>query len=461
MYSQKSKSLKGTQAQAQLKSKTHSAFVNNSTKAQEDRLIQAKIKSNSTVQLQKNKTGLPDQLKSGAENLSGYSLDHVKVHYNSSKPATVQAHAYAQGSNIHLASGQEKHLPHETWHVVQQMQGRVKPTTSVGGMAVNDSVNLETEADIMGGKAIQMKVRVYNDKSKLQFEDNRPESVTKKKIQRKLMKSNSLNCENKYTNTNEASFSTIQRVATPDLAASNANRGYINANGFPDVTNQLNFYNNYLDQQLLAFQANTGITNPAVGTPLDLAASGLYRFTERIIEQADGFWAEISEASRLAQKPRATVPMAGPIPMSIPGLGIPGVNPDIIVEKAMAGVTGREMKSVNGALTSDVTGAINDAEGQLAGFAGLNTAKIIIKIMHQTNRWPGVVGGHGNPVTRTTDAALEAAIDAKLNTMALPTITNIVIENVNVNYTSPGGGAPSQIDVRATGVNGAWNSQVL
>ncbi|VAW58367.1 hypothetical protein MNBD_GAMMA11-1060 [hydrothermal vent metagenome] len=63
------------------------------------------------VQKTRNNTGLPDTLKSGMENLSGKSLDHVKVHYNSSRPASVQAHAYAQGNDIHLASGQEKHLP--------------------------------------------------------------------------------------------------------------------------------------------------------------------------------------------------------------------------------------------------------------------------------------------------------------------------------------------------------------
>ena len=102
-----------------------------------------------------NNTGLPDKLKSGMENLTGLSLDHVRVHYNSPKPATVQAHAYAQGSNIHLASGQEKHLPHELGHVVQQMQGRVEPTISVGGMAVNDNATLEHEATAMGSKALQ------------------------------------------------------------------------------------------------------------------------------------------------------------------------------------------------------------------------------------------------------------------------------------------------------------------
>lgn len=108
-----------------------------------------------TVQRQPNKTGLPDNLKSGMENLSGMSLDNVRVHYNSAKPAAVQAHAYAQGSDIHLASGQEKHLPHELGHVVQQAQGRVSATTSVAGMAVNDSPALEHEADVLGGKALQ------------------------------------------------------------------------------------------------------------------------------------------------------------------------------------------------------------------------------------------------------------------------------------------------------------------
>lgn len=55
-----------------------------------------------------NKTGLPDSLKTGIENLSGYSMDDVRVHYNSSKPAQLQAHAYAQGSDIHLGPVEDK-----------------------------------------------------------------------------------------------------------------------------------------------------------------------------------------------------------------------------------------------------------------------------------------------------------------------------------------------------------------
>ncbi|HXU93948.1 MAG TPA: DUF4157 domain-containing protein [Gallionella sp.] len=101
-----------------------------------------------------NHTGLPDNLKSGIENLSGMSMDHVKVHYNSSQPAQLNALAYAQGSDIHVAPGQEQHLPHEAWHVVQQAQGRVKPTAQMkGGVPVNDDSGLEQEADAMGAKA--------------------------------------------------------------------------------------------------------------------------------------------------------------------------------------------------------------------------------------------------------------------------------------------------------------------
>jgi hypothetical protein len=94
-------------------------------------------------------TGLPDDLKTGIEQLSGYSLDEVSVHYNSSEPARLNALAYAQGTDIHLAPGQEEHLPHEAWHVVQQMQGRVEPMLQLNGdILINDDKGLEREADL-------------------------------------------------------------------------------------------------------------------------------------------------------------------------------------------------------------------------------------------------------------------------------------------------------------------------
>jgi Domain of unknown function (DUF4157) len=102
-----------------------------------------------------NNTGMPNQLKAGIESLSGMNMDHVKVHYNSTQPAQLNAHAYAQGSEIHVAPGQEQHLPHEAWHVVQQAQGRVRPTMQMKtGVPVNDDVGLETEADVMGARAL-------------------------------------------------------------------------------------------------------------------------------------------------------------------------------------------------------------------------------------------------------------------------------------------------------------------
>lgn len=105
------------------------------------------------IEFRKNNTGLPDNLKSEVEALSGFSLDNVRVHYNSPKPAHMNANAYTQGTEIHVAPGQESSLPHEAWHVVQQMQGRVKPTLKMNGVNVNNDPSLEREADVLGAKA--------------------------------------------------------------------------------------------------------------------------------------------------------------------------------------------------------------------------------------------------------------------------------------------------------------------
>jgi hypothetical protein len=149
--------------------------------AEEEELLQGKfstaqLKAEEEEPLQKkdNNTGLPDNLKSGVENLSGHSMDDVKVHYNSSQPNQLNAHAYAQGTDIHVAPGQEKHLPHEAWHVVQQKQGRVKPTMQMKGKVnVNDDKGLENEADVMGAKALQMH-NSYNGKlTNMSIEKNR------------------------------------------------------------------------------------------------------------------------------------------------------------------------------------------------------------------------------------------------------------------------------------------------
>jgi hypothetical protein len=100
-----------------------------------------------------NRAGLPSNLKIGIENLSGMAMDDVHVHYNSSKPTRMRALAYTRGTEIHVGPGQEKHLPHEAWHVAQQKQGRVKPTLQAMGGAINDDTQLEREADVMGERA--------------------------------------------------------------------------------------------------------------------------------------------------------------------------------------------------------------------------------------------------------------------------------------------------------------------
>jgi len=122
-----------------------------------------KSRSVKPLQLKPNNTGLPDHLKAGVENLSGFSMDDVKVHYNSDKPAQLQALAFAEGTDIHIGTGQEKHLPHEAWHVVQQKQGRVQANIQLMGVAVNNDSSLEKEADHMGAMANGHTVQTVKD----------------------------------------------------------------------------------------------------------------------------------------------------------------------------------------------------------------------------------------------------------------------------------------------------------
>jgi hypothetical protein len=108
-------------------------------------------------QQQPNQTGIPDNLKASMEYMSGVSLADVRVEYNSDKPEQMQAHAYTQGTKIYIAPGQEKHLAHELWHVVQQKGGRVKKTVQFKKDAPgNDNQSLEGEADKKGQEAMKM-----------------------------------------------------------------------------------------------------------------------------------------------------------------------------------------------------------------------------------------------------------------------------------------------------------------
>ncbi|MCP4936407.1 MAG: DUF4157 domain-containing protein [bacterium] len=131
-----------------------------------------------------NRTGMPGPLKRGLEQLSGMDLSGVRVHNNSSQPSQLNALAYTQGQDIHVAPGQEKHLPHEGWHTVQQMQGRVQPTMQAKGVSINDDAGLEREADVMGAKALLVKGALQATRSSAQ---QRQTTLTEARVQRKVV----------------------------------------------------------------------------------------------------------------------------------------------------------------------------------------------------------------------------------------------------------------------------------
>lgn len=91
--------------------------------------------------------GLPAGIRAALERRSGMDLSDVRVHYNSPRPAELGALGYTRGSEIHIGPGQEKHIAHEAWHVVQQRQGRVRVTRSESGLPLNHDASLEREAD--------------------------------------------------------------------------------------------------------------------------------------------------------------------------------------------------------------------------------------------------------------------------------------------------------------------------
>jgi predicted SprT family Zn-dependent metalloprotease len=86
----------------------------------------------------------------------------VRVH-EGSHAAALGAIAYTQANHIHFSPGKYNPdtssgqilLGHELAHVVQQRQGRVKPTGQVKGLPLNDNLALEQEADRLGLKAAQ------------------------------------------------------------------------------------------------------------------------------------------------------------------------------------------------------------------------------------------------------------------------------------------------------------------
>lgn len=130
---------------------------------EEEEPLQSKSANQSPVQ-RKTGNGLPAEVNSKLESTLGADFSGVNIHTNSGSAAQMNARAYTQGNDVHFAPGQfkpdtsegKKLIGHEFTHIVQQSQGRVKPTTKVNGMPVNDDRGLEGEADRIGDKVAQM-----------------------------------------------------------------------------------------------------------------------------------------------------------------------------------------------------------------------------------------------------------------------------------------------------------------
>jgi len=99
-------------------------------------------------------TPAPAPASPSMERTFGAGFEGVQVSNGASAPA-MGAAAYTQGDAIGAGAGAPAGLiGHEAWHVTQQRQGRVQPTTSVNGAAINDNAGLEREADVMGARAL-------------------------------------------------------------------------------------------------------------------------------------------------------------------------------------------------------------------------------------------------------------------------------------------------------------------
>ena len=91
----------------------------------------------------------------------GVDLSSVQIKEDASLPVALGAKAVTQGETIHFAPGYApvsadgRHtLAHELAHVVQQRQGRVRPTGYLAGTAVNEDPELEAEAIEWGEMAL-------------------------------------------------------------------------------------------------------------------------------------------------------------------------------------------------------------------------------------------------------------------------------------------------------------------
>lgn len=103
---------------------------------------------------------IPKDVQAKMEKAFNTDFSQVKIQQGN-QASSIGALAYTQGNNIYFAQGQyqpntqagQKLLGHELTHVVQQRQGRVKPTVQAKGLLLNNDAKLEKEADELGEKA--------------------------------------------------------------------------------------------------------------------------------------------------------------------------------------------------------------------------------------------------------------------------------------------------------------------
>lgn len=108
-----------------------------------------------------NNTGLPGNVLQQMESSFGTGFRDVRITTNSPKAVQLKAQAFTQGNQVHFAPGHyepqstagQELIGHEFAHVVQQKQGRVKPTIQAKSFRINDSESLELEADRAGALA--------------------------------------------------------------------------------------------------------------------------------------------------------------------------------------------------------------------------------------------------------------------------------------------------------------------
>lgn len=152
----KSQTVANAIAHKQSGSESTFQFVDNRPEAIAQRKLQEM--ANNSPQDQK-----AAQLQSIANNRSAQSIQKqgleeeelLQGEFESDKPAQLQAHFYAQGTDIHLGLGQEKHLPHQAWHMIQQKQSNIQPTMQINdGVNVNDNIGLEKETQVMRSKSL-------------------------------------------------------------------------------------------------------------------------------------------------------------------------------------------------------------------------------------------------------------------------------------------------------------------